>query len=104
MDQVRTYCKIFQYSVKLGRHIVQSTRRKDSNAKKYWEIHGTAENTHVQFWFNIWNANYAMKVVVFIRQFVHRALPVRSWARRFGMHVGCAFCGLWFGKASIVKP
>ena len=25
---------------------------------------------------------------------MHRALPVGSWARRFGVQAGCAFCGL----------
>ena len=83
----------FQYSVKLGRHILLAQRCITPSAMRYWMHNGLSLEFLQQFWVALWKRQQAQAITHFQWLLVHRSLPVGLWLQKMGYDQACKGCG-----------
>ena len=85
-------CGFFQYSVKIGRHILTAQRRTTPGATQFWTQQGITIEFLSKFWVKLWARKQDMKINAFHWLLVHRAVPVGQWLERSGGPTMCIYC------------
>ena len=83
----------FQYTVKLGRHILAGSKVACPAASCFWEQNGISTCFLEKFWKRLWARNQPRKIVTCQWLLAHRALPVGEWMRKIGKPSHCPLCG-----------
>ena len=66
----------FEYSVKLGRHIVSAQRMTRPSAERWWFQQGMSSDFLAKFWATLWSSKKEPKIIIMQWLLIHRALPV----------------------------
>ena len=74
-DRAEKRCEFFNYSVKIGRHILVAQRRTTPRASQFWIHQGVTSEFLAKFWRTLWDRKQDMKINVFQWLVIHRALP-----------------------------
>ena len=91
-DSIST--SFFQYTVKLGRHILMRKKSSRISAANFWYMQGMSRGFVSLFWHDLWEREQARKVTAFHWLLVHRAVPVLEWYHRPTDHSICPSCQL----------
>ena len=84
----------FQYTVKLGRHIVMANKEAPPAAARFWASQNIEEQFLGQFWKKLWNMEQARKITIFHWLLVHRSLAVKEWLKLPNVSTLCTECSL----------
>ena len=84
----------FQYTAKLGRHILMASKRNAISAQGYWRSQGLEQDFISAFWKKFWNVEQARKIMIFQWLVVQRAVPVKEWIKVPNVSAICTECGM----------
>ena len=82
----------FQYTVKMGRHILMVKKQPKIAAEKFWSLQGISLSFGSQFWHTLWDKEYARKITAFHWMLVHKELLVEEWLCHPTMFSLCRSC------------
>ena len=82
----------FQYSARLGRHILLAQRQVEPAAAEHWRRQGLTADFLTAFWQRIWSSQQARRTVTFQWLVAHRAIAVGTWLRFGGRPPDCSGC------------
>ena len=91
-DRMEKRYGFFQYSVKMGRHILAAQRRTTPRASQFWNHQGITSEFLTKFWGTLWKRKQDMKINVFQWLVIHRALPIGQWLQQSAAPTACIYC------------
>ena len=83
----------FQYTVRLGRHILVADRQTRPAAAEHWRRQGLSQDFLSGFWRRLWGYEQSRRSVVFQWLVAHRGVAVGTWLRFGGLPPDCTGCG-----------
>ena len=83
----------FQFSARLGRHILLSRRQAVPASAEHWRRQGLSPAFLEGFWRRIWRYHQARRSVVFQWLVAHRGVAVGTWLQFGGRPPDCTGCG-----------
>lgn len=83
----------FQYSARLGRHILLAQRQAVPAAAEHWRCQGLTTDFLTDFWQRIWSSQQARRTIIFQWLVAHRAIAVGTWLSFGGRPLDCSGCG-----------
>ena len=92
MTMWKKRCEFFQYSVKIGRHILAAQRRITTRANQFWTHQGVTFEFLAKLWRTLWDRKQGMKINVFQWLVIHRALPIGQWLQQSAGLTACIYC------------
>ena len=69
----------FQYTVRVGRHILSARRSATPAAAEHWRLQGLTHEFLADFWTHLWASRQARRVSTFQWLVAHRGATVGSW-------------------------
>ncbi len=83
----------FNYSVKIGRNVLATSRQKLPTMARHWEEQHLSQQFLNRFWKSLWARKQERKITLLQWMTAHRVVPVGSWLRGPLRDIRCANCG-----------
>ena len=83
----------FQYTARLGRHILTARQGATPAAAEHWRRQGLTTVFLTDFWMRLWESRQARRSVTFLWLVAHRGTAVGVWLAYGGHSPACSRCG-----------
>ena len=83
----------FQYTARLGRHILAGRRAATPAAAEHWRRQGLTQGFLTEFWSRLWDSRQARRISTFQWLVARRGTTVGSWLIFSGHSSACPRCG-----------